>query len=176
MIPVQSATVPEQPPTLDDPPATVADPRVLLLRYLDWYREALFRKVEGLSDEALRTPVVPLGWSPLGLIQHLGWVERRWMRWGFAAEDLVAYPDGDEWRIDAPTSEVVYRYRAEVARSRELATSYELDTPSRTGGRFPDPATAPTLGRILFHLLQEYARHIGHLDVARQLIDGVTGE
>jgi len=173
---VQSATVPGIPPTLDDPPATVSDPRALLLRYLDWYREALFRKIDGLSDERLRTPVEPLGWAPLGLIQHLGWVERRWMRWGFAAEEIVAYSDEDEWRVDAPTSEVVSRYRAEVARSRELATTHELDSPSRTGGRFPDPATAPTLGRILFHLLQEYARHVGQLDVARELIDGVTGE
>lgn len=168
--------MPQQPPTLDDPPATVSDPRALLLRYLDRYREALFRKVEGLSDERLRAPVEPLGWSALGLIQHLGWVERRWMRWGFAAEDVVAYPDDDEWCVDAPTSEVVNRYWAEVTRSRELAAAHDLDTPSRTGGRFPDPATAPALGRILFHLLQEYARHLGQLDVARELIDGVTGE
>jgi len=63
---VQSATVPELPPTLDDPPATVSDPRALLLRYLDWYREALFRKIDGLSDERLRTPVEPLGWAPSG--------------------------------------------------------------------------------------------------------------
>jgi uncharacterized damage-inducible protein DinB len=162
--------------TLDDPPATVSDPRALLLRYLDWYRETALRKVEGLSDAQLRTPVAPLGWSPLGLIQHLGWVERRWMRWGFAAEDVVACPDEDEWRVDAPTAEILANYRAEVARSRELATTHDLDTPSRIGGRFPDPATAPTLGRILFHLLQEYARHVGQLDVARELIDGVTGE
>jgi hypothetical protein len=67
-------------------------------------------------------------------------------------------------------------YQAEVARSRELVTSHPLGAPSRIGGRFPDPASAPTLGRILFHLLQEYARHVGHLDVARELIDGVTGE
>lgn len=168
--------MPEQPPTLDDPPATVSNPQALLLRYLDWYREALFRKIDGLSDERLRTPVEPLGWSPLGLIQHLGWAERRWMRWGFAAEDIAAYPDEDEWRVDAPTPDVLARYRAEVARSRELAATHNLDTPSRTGGRFPDPTTAPSLGRILFHLFQEYARHLGHLDVARELIDGATGE
>jgi uncharacterized damage-inducible protein DinB len=169
--------MPDQPAlwVLEDPPATESDPRKLLLRYLDWYREALLRKVEGLSDERLRAPVDPLGWSPLGLIQHLGWVERRWMRWGFAAEDVRPYPD-DEWRADAPTSQVLTTYQAEVARSRELAITHPLDAPSRIGGRFRDAATAPTLGRILFHLLQEYARHVGHLDVARELIDGVTGE
>lgn len=168
--------MPEQPLTLDDPPATVSDPRALLLRYLDWYRETLFRKVEGLSDERLRSPVEPLGWSPLGLVQHLGWVERRWMRWGFAAEDVAPWPDEDEWRVDAPTADILAHYHAEVARSRDLAARHDLDTPSRIGGRFPDPSTAPTLGRVLFHLLQEYARHVGQLDVARELIDGVTGE
>jgi uncharacterized damage-inducible protein DinB len=164
-----------EPSVLEDPPAAESDPRKLLLRYLDWYREALLRKVDGLSDERLHAPVDPLGWSPLGLIQHLGWVERRWMRWGFAAEDVQPYSE-DEWRADAPTSDVLATYQAEVARSRELATTHPLDEPSRIGGRFRDAATAPTLGRILFHLLQEYARHVGHLDVARELIDGVTGE
>jgi uncharacterized protein DUF664 len=80
----------------------VSDPRELLLGYLDWYRDALLRKIDGLSDERLRSPVEPLGWSPLGLVRHLGRVERRWMRWGFAAEDVLAYlPGGDaaEWGV-----------------------------------------------------------------------------
>jgi len=164
---------------LDDPPATAADPRELLLRYLDLYREALLRKLEGLDDVQLRTPVEPLAWAPLGLIQHLGWVERRWLRWGFAAEDVAPFLDDDEdaeWRVAAPTASVLAAYRAEVAHSRSLVGSHALTTPSRTGGRFPDAAGAPSLGRILFHLLQEYARHVGQLDVARELIDGVTGE
>jgi len=168
-----------RPSTLEDPPATASDPRELLLGYLDWYRAALIRKVEGLSDDQLRAPVEPLGWSPLGLVQHLAWVERRWLRWGFAAEDVAPCPDGDEdaeWQISTPTADVLAAFQAEAARSRELAAAYSLDTPSRIGGRFPDAATAPSLGRILFHLLQEYARHVGQLDVARELIDGVTGE
>lgn len=164
---------------LDDPPATTADPRELVVRYLDWYRDALLRKIDGLSDAQLRAPVEPLGWAPLGLVQHLGWVERRWLRWGFAAEDVAPFLDDDEdaeWQVSAPTASVLAAYRAEVAHSRSLVGSLALDTPSQVGGRFPDAATAPTLGRILFHLLQEYARHVGQLDVARELIDGVTGE
>ncbi|HEY7047768.1 MAG TPA: DinB family protein [Jatrophihabitantaceae bacterium] len=164
---------------LDDPPATTADPRELLLRYLDWYRDALLRKIDGLSDEQLRTPVEPLQWAPLGLVQHLGWVERRWLRWGFAAEHVAPFLDDDEdaeWQVAAPSAAVLAGYLGEVARSRTVVGSLALDTPSRVGGRFPDAASAPTLGRILFHLLQEYARHVGQLDVARELIDGVTGE
>jgi uncharacterized damage-inducible protein DinB len=164
---------------LEDPPPTVSDPRALVMRYLDWYRETLLRKIDGLSDPQLRTPVEPLTWSPLGLVQHLAWVERRWMRWGFAAEDVQPFRDGDEnaeWQLTDPTPAVLAGYRAEVARSRELAAGLSLETASRIGGRFPDPGTAPSLGRILFHLLQEYARHVGQLDVARELVDGVTGE
>jgi uncharacterized damage-inducible protein DinB len=175
----ETTAMPERsiPPMLERP--TLADPDELLRYYLDWYRDTLLRKVDGLSDAQLRAPVEPLGWSPLGLIQHLGWVERRWLCWGFAAEGVEPYRDGDEdaeWRVDAPTGDVLAAYQDEVSRSRALTAPAELATPSRTGGRFPDAATAPSLGRILFHLLQEYARHVGQLDIARELIDGTTGE
>jgi uncharacterized damage-inducible protein DinB len=163
-------------PVMDGPPVTEADPRALLLGYLDWYRAALLRKVDGLSDEQLRTPVEPMGWSPLGLIRHLTGVERRWLRWGFLAEDVESWPPGGpaaEWQ---PAGDVLAAYAAQVERSREAVGDHPLGTPSKAGGRFPDAATAPPLGRILFHLLQEYARHLGHLDVAREIVDGVTGE
>ncbi|MDH6221101.1 DinB family protein [Streptomyces pseudovenezuelae] len=169
------------PALLDGPGVDASDARELLLGYLEWYREALLRKISGLSDEQLRTPVEPLGWSPLGLVQHLGWVERRWMRWGFAAEDVVAYPAADdqtEWTIpqDKPIEEVMAAYREEVSTTNSLAAGAALTDRARLGGRFPTSDQAPSLGRILFHLLQEYARHVGHLDVARELIDGETGE
>jgi uncharacterized damage-inducible protein DinB len=168
------------PPPLDGPGVQVADPRELLLGYLDWYREALRRKIAGLPDELLRAPVEPLGWSPLGLVKHLGWVEKRWLRWGFAAEDVVPWhPDGDEAEWSAAgqtTAEVLADYDEQVGRSRALVAAADLNDQARTGGRFATPADAPPLVRILFHLFQEYARHVGQLDVARELIDGVTGE
>jgi uncharacterized damage-inducible protein DinB len=167
------------PAPLDGPGVQVTDARELLLGYLEWYREALMRKISGLSDEQLRTAVEPLGWSPLGLIQHLGWVERRWMRWGFAAEDVLPYlPYGDEWEVPAErsTEEVLNAYRQEVATAHALVAGASLSDRARLGGRFQTADEAPSLGRILFHLLQEYARHVGHLDIARELIDGETGE
>ncbi|WP_433479776.1 DinB family protein [Spirillospora sp. CA-142024] len=153
----------------------------MLAGYLEWYREALMRKITGLSDEQLRTPVEPLGWSPLGLIQHLGWVERRWMRWGFAAEDVVACPPGGddtEWNIpdDRPTAQITAFYQDEVDKAQDLMAGAAITDTAGIGGRFQEPGDAPSLGRILFHLLQEYARHTGHLDIARELIDGRTGE
>lgn len=173
---------PERAPApLDGPAVDVSDPRELLTGYLEWYREALMRKLAGLSDDRLRGPVEPLGWSPLGLVQHLGWVERRWLRWGFAAEDVVAYPPGgdvEEWTVagDASAADVVASYQAEVAAAKSRVGAAALSDTARLGGRFTTPGQAPSLGRILFHLLQEYARHVGQLDVARELIDGETGE
>ena len=108
------------PAPLDGPGTKVADPRELLVGYLDWYRETLMRKLDGLSEAQLRTPVDPLGWSPLGLVKHLGWVERRWMRWGFAAEDVVAGR-----RAVTPRS---------GARTSRPTTSWPPTTP-RCGGR-----------------------------------------
>ncbi len=120
------------------------------------------------------------------MFKHLGWVERRWMRWGFAAEDVVPYLPGDsgsdsdraEWTVhpDETTRDVLAGYRREVEHSRTLAWGAELSDVARLGGRFQTAEQAPCLGRILFHLLQEYARHVGQLDVVRELIDGATGE
>ncbi|MFF9897908.1 DinB family protein [Streptomyces longispororuber] len=169
------------PALLDGPAVDVSDAHELLLGYLKWYRETLMRKLDGLSDDQLREPVEPLGWSPLGLLQHLGWVERRWMTWGFGAQDVVAYPpggDAEEWTIapGASAAQVIAAYQAEATRANSLAAKATLTDKALLGGRFKTPEQAPTLGRILFHLLQEYARHVGHLDIARELIDGQTGE
>jgi len=172
---------PVAPARLDDPGVAVSDPGELLFGYLDWYRRTIDRKLDGLTEAQLHAVVATLGWSPLGLVQHLGWVERRWMRWGFAAEPIGAWhPAGvdAEWVVpDAvPSAAVRAAFLAEVDRAAVLVAGVPLDRRARVGGRFQTAEEVPTLGRILFHLLQEYARHVGQLDVARQLIDGVTGE
>jgi uncharacterized damage-inducible protein DinB len=175
-------TPPKQvPAVLDGPGVKVSDPHELLRGYLDWYRQALTRKIAGLSDDQLRTPIEPLGWSALGMVKHLGWVERRWMRWGFAAENVPAHPPGGdeiEWSVAAEetTDSVMAAYLDEVRQSQILAADAALTDSADLGGRFETTEQAPSLGRILFHLLQEYARHLGQLDVARELIDGETGE
>jgi uncharacterized damage-inducible protein DinB len=165
----------------------VSDPRELLVGYLDWYRDTVLRKLTGLSDDQLRAPVEPFGWSPLGMVKHLGWVERRWLRWGFAAEDVEPFPAGGDATELSVTSEynvtdeesvegVLAAYRREIERAREVIAGAALTDVARLGGRFTAPEQAPPLARILFHLLQEYARHAGHIDIARELIDGTVGE
>lgn len=128
------------PVLLDGPGNHVDDPRELLVGYLDWYREALVRKTAGLSEEQLRSPVDGLGWAPLGLVRHLGWVERRWIRWGFAAEQVAPCPPGEddaEWRVGALSTEQVWRaYRAEVAHTRGIVAGVPLSRRAALGGRF----------------------------------------
>ena len=165
----------------DEPHRSLEDPKEILLQQLSYYRATLLAKLEALSDDQLRNSVVPSGWSPLGLLKHLVFVERRWMQWGFEAEQL-SDPRGDEdpsgkgWLVTPDDNVPGLRARlGEIAaRTEAVAKSAELTDRGKLGGRFAsDP---PTLGWILVHLLQEYARHVGHLDIARELIDGSVGE
>ncbi|WP_345346984.1 DinB family protein [Actinoallomurus liliacearum] len=165
-----------------EPPQTMSDPAELLAAYLDFYRDAVLRKLEGLSPPQLRTSVLPSGWTPLELLKHLAHVERRWLCWGFAGEP-VREPWGDDgpdgrWHVaDGESAEEVTAFFLEQCRrSREIVAVARLSDVASGSGRFTPPAVRPTLGRILFHLLQEYARHVGQLDVARELIDGSVGE
>jgi hypothetical protein len=165
-----------------EPAASLRDPRELCEAYLDYYRGAVLRKLDGLPEEALRSSMLPSGWTPLELLVHLTWMERRWFCWGFAGEP-VEQPWGDRgpdgaWQVPAGGSpaEVVAAFTAQHVRSREAVGEAPLTQPARTGGRFTSAAEAPTLAWIFFHVLQEYARHAGHLDIVRELRDGATGE
>jgi Protein of unknown function (DUF664) len=169
-------------PALDEPPRSLSDPRELLDGYLDYYRAAALRKLAGLPEQELRGSRLPSGWTPLELLEHLRWVERRWFHWGFAGEPMEQPwgdlgPDG-AWQVpaDEPAAAVIERFRAACDRSREIVAGVPLSAPAATGGRFATPAEAPALAWILFHVLQEYARHVGHLDVVRELVDGMVGE
>jgi len=165
----------------DEPSHSVEDPREILLQQLSFYRATLLSKLDGLGAEQLIGSILPSGWSPLGLLKHVVFVERRWMQWGFEAEQ-VADPWGDEdlnsngWLVTPEDSVAgLTAWLAQIAaRTEAVARQAELTERARLGGRFSsDP---PTLGWILAHLLQEYARHVGHLDVVRELFDGQVGE
>ena len=166
------------------PDRQLGDPKELLLGFLDYYRSVISRKVEGLSDAGLRESRLPSGWSPLELVKHLVYMERRWLRWGFLAEQ-VPDPRGDEdqegrWHAGAgdTAAGLIAALHAAGEQTRAIAVAAELTDVSAAGGRFgdDDPRPRPTLAWILVYVLQEYARHAGHLDVARELIDGATGE
>ncbi len=165
-----------------EPRHDLADPKLLLLDYLDYYRAVIGRKVVGLAPEELHRSRLPSGWTPLELLKHLVYMEERWIRWGFAAES-VPHPWGDQdddgrWQVrpEETVDALLAAMDLAGARTREIADRAALDDRAVVGGRFSTPAECPSLGWILTHVLQEYARHAGHLDVARELIDGTVGE
>jgi Protein of unknown function (DUF664) len=165
------------------PPVGEGDTIALHLGFLDHYRGVIEAKLTGLTEAELRSSRLPSGWSPLELLKHLVFMERRWLRWGFAGEqvdepwgDSAADPDG-RWSVgpDETLAELIARLHEGGAITRRLVSGVDPATPGAVGGRFGE-ANRPTLNWILFHVLQEYARHAGHLDVVRELADGVTGE
>jgi Protein of unknown function (DUF664) len=161
----------------------LADPRALLLAHLDRCRLIVAAKLEGLTDDDLRASRLPSGWSPLELAVHLLYMERRWVVWGFRAEP-VPDPWGDvdpatgRWTVgpEDTRESVIAAMRTQGARTRTIAEGAGLTAIAARGGRFGADKQPPTLVWILCHVLQEYSRHCGHLDVARELIDGAVGE
>lgn len=162
-------------------PASTDDLRGLMLDYLDYYRAVIAAKIEGLANGDLHDTKVPSGWTPAGLVNHLVHVERRWLLWGFLAEPVSdpwrdRAPDGTWIAPDASPAGLAEMLTDAGRRSRAIVEAHELSETASVGGRFPDVDSAPQLHWILLHLIQEYARHAGHLDIARELIDGRTGE
>ena len=152
----------------------------MFLGYLDYFRSVLVSKLDGLPDGELRASRLPSGWTPIELLKHLTYVELRWLEWGFEGRNVVE-PWGDNrddrWYV-APgetLDELLTALHAQAARSRAVVEAHDLSEIGQPGDRWDgdDPAT---LERILFHLLQEYARHVGHLDIVSELAGGQTGE
>lgn len=166
-----------------EPSHELGDPGELFVRYLDFYRLTVVAKLDGLTDSELRTSRLPSGWSPLEMLKHLVYMEQRWIRWGFLGE-AVAEPWGDRdvtadrWAVrdDDTLSVLVELLHTGGTVTAEVVRGHPLEVTGATTGRFAGDEPAPTLAWILFHVLQEYARHAGHLDVVRELIDGTTGE
>jgi uncharacterized damage-inducible protein DinB len=162
-----------------EPSPGPATPGELFARYLEYYRESAIERVSALTPEDQRASRLPSGWSPLELLNHLAYMEQRWFVWGFLGEQVDA-PWGDrlddQWHVDPWTDvdDVVRMLRGVGERTTAILSSHALDEVARTGGRFEDEP--PSLLWICFHVLQEYARHVGHLDIVVELAGGPTGE
>jgi hypothetical protein len=160
------------------PTNTITAEAAALQHYLDAQRASALAIVGGLTDEQLRTSVLPSGWTPLGLIKHLGYAERYWFQTVFCGTATdVPWPDDDEELMTSahPVAEVFAFYRDQCERANALLATTPLDTPPvRRHGSDPDNEVADLRG-IVLHMLEETARHLGHLDAARELLDGATG-
>ncbi|HEX8628128.1 MAG TPA: DUF664 domain-containing protein [Catenuloplanes sp.] len=152
----------------------------VFLRYLDYFRESVLAKVSTLPEDELRRSRLPSGWTPLELLKHLRYVELRWIEWGFQGRDVgEPWGDrrGDRWHVtpEETRAALMAGLRAQGVHTRAVVRANDLTTPGAPGPRW-DGADPATLERVLFHLLQEYARHLGHLDIVVELAGGPTGE
>jgi hypothetical protein len=144
-----------------------------LLLFLEAQRASVLAILDGLEAEALTTAVLPSGWTPLGMVEHLGYAERHWFQEVLTGSaEPLPWPDEHAPR---PPSVVFDFYRDQCERSNALLAATPLSTPPR--GRHPSPLAdeVTDLRRIVLHMIEETARHAGHLDAARELLDGKTG-
>ncbi len=156
------------------------DERSVLTTFLDYARATVHAKCQDISEEHARQ--APLPGSPLmtisGLVSHLHWVEYSWIQVTLLGEENHGpWTDEDPDRemriaVDIPIRQLLADYAAQCERYSQLVATLDLDTPSVGKLRDGRPLT---LRWILFHLIEETARHNGHLDLLRELADGVTG-
>ncbi|MDQ2744566.1 MAG: DinB family protein [Chloroflexota bacterium] len=156
------------------------DERALFLSYLDAQRNHVLGILEGLSEEALRRPVLPSGWSCLGLVHHLALdVERFWFRAVVAGDQAVidSLADaGNAWQVglEVTAGEVSDLYRQEVDRANATIAATPLDAAPVWWPDFFGDFRLHTLREVILHVITETAVHAGHLDAVREIIDGRT--
>ena len=166
--------------TFPSPTILASSRSEVFVGYLDYFRARIIDKVGQLEGHDQRASRLRSGWTPLELVKHLRFVELRWLEWGFAGRQ-VDDPWGDHrdgrWYVspDETADQLLSALRAQGERSRAIIETNDLNTVGQPGPRW-DGADPATLERVLFHLLQEYARHLGHLDVVVELADGPVGE
>ena len=166
-----------EPPTLATPRPDEAAPADELTMYRNWLghlRAGAIHKLEDLDDQQLRWRPAPTANSLGIIVRHLGLAERLWLRAIWAGEPMdmewrqhmFELPDG--WGGD----DVIAFYRAETAAADAVLDALgdtPLDAPSRA------PWRPTTLRWALVHLVEETARHLGHMDITRELLDGRLG-
>jgi hypothetical protein len=156
----------------------IADERRRLETWLDYHRATLLEKCAGLTAEQLAIrPVASSELSMLGLVRHMAGNERIWFRIRFARADVddlyqsPDHPEGGEFALADPASAETdfATYLDEVAQARMVVRGRPLDE------TFGDETVTVDLRWLYAHMIDEYARHNGHADLIRELIDGVTG-
>jgi uncharacterized damage-inducible protein DinB len=149
------------------------------LASLDSERRHVLGILEGLDEETLRRAVLPSGWSCLGLVRHLALdVERFWFRGTIAAEAAVIEEVGnaseDGWNLGPEESaqHVFTVYRQEIERANQILTTVALDAAPAWWPEFFGDNRMQTVREVVLHVLAETSCHAGHLDAARELLDG----
>ena len=161
------ATKPKSKPRRKDvpQPKTAPDERSTLLGFLDYLRDRVIAKVEGVPEPDARRPGVDSGTNLLGLVKHLGFVERN----QFLHEKPASWPKTFTANDDETVEGLIADYRESIRLSNEaIAASEDLGSPV-TG------KSGPPLRWHLVHAIEETGRHAGQMDIIRERIDGATG-
>jgi uncharacterized damage-inducible protein DinB len=160
----------------------------MLLGFLQYQRDAVLKVVQGLPEEAWQRPVVPSGWTVAGMLWHLGGVELHWLQHvttGVIAERPQDEDDEEEGEYDPyaaftrelPSADLIANYRDECRRSDEVLAVTPLSAAPRGLNFHPDPEYTRQITNvrwIVLHVIEETAVHSGHLEIARELLDGQT--
>ncbi|MGC1238256.1 MAG: DinB family protein [Acidimicrobiales bacterium] len=146
--------------------------------WLDFYRATMLEKCSGLNAAQLKErPVATSALSLLGIVRHMTFVEQVWFESTFAGLDTLDYyktedRDADFNDLESDAVESVFDlYERVLQVSRDLAAGHDLDE----RGKKPRRGRDVDLRWIYVHMIEEYARHCGHADLIRELIDGTTG-
>lgn len=152
--------------------------RSQLQQVLDYQRATVRMKCEGLTDEQARARLTP---SPLtsvaGVVGHLVWVEHWWFIQVLGRQEVEfpwtdEHPDADwESGDTVPLADLLDAYDEVCARASAIVADLDLDDVPR-----PDSSSPISVRACILHMIEETARHLGHLDILRELTDGATGE
>jgi uncharacterized damage-inducible protein DinB len=155
---------------------TLTSERAALESFLDYQRNGLILTIEGLDDETARKAPTASSLSVLGLIKHAATWEQRWFQFVMAGRampdgwpEVKSVPRDADLMVDEndTVDHWVGYYREQIEESRAIAASMELDSPCA-----PNDLIECNLRYVLFHLIEETARHGGHADIIRETLDG----
>ena len=157
---------------MSDPFVFRADERTALLGFIQFYRDTIVGKIQGLDEDQVRFKPSPGANSMLALVNHLTGVEARWFRSAIKGEHVEGNRDDEFFPPNSLTvAKAVANYRVAWQRSDRIARAVEsLDDMCK--GEW---ASSRNVRWVLMHVLEETARHAGHADITRELIDGATG-
>ena len=147
------------------PPRLAGDERATVLALLQYQRESLARKVEALAEADADRALVDSGTTLRWLVRHLAHAERLWVLHRFAGGPPPVMAEG------GTVADAIADYRRAWAEAGEVVATASFDDECRNFAE----ETNVDLRWVLLHLLEETARHAGHADILRELIDGSTG-